>query len=369
MVSALPFGLSVHAQQHFKIVAKLDKVQYPAHAYVYYQQSHGLRFDSTTVRDGQFTLEGDVSEPMKAFVLLYQRGLTTKDIFAPDQVGVYLENGTIYVNSADTLTHATVSGTQLNEDQQVLMDILAPFKKEEADINGAYVGAEGNAALQSKIRGQYEALVAKREKAQIAFIESHRSSLASLNLIRQYFDPINDAEKAKGLINTLSPELRALPLAQKYFAKIEKAKDISIGAMAPEFSMKNTRDEDVALSSYKGQYVLLDFWASWCKPCRAENPNVVKAYNQYKNKKFTVLSVSIDGGDKGKENWLSAIEKDNLPWEQLSDLRGSNNAAARLYQVSAIPANFLIDPSGKIIAKNLRGAALEAKLEEVLPQN
>lgn len=369
VLASLPLGFGVYAQQHFKIVAKLDKVQYPAHAYVYYQENHTLRYDSATVRDGRFTLEGNVAEPMKAFVLLFQRGLTNKDIAGPDQVGIYLENGTINIRSADTLTHATVGGTKLNEDQQELMNILGPFKKEESGLNKSYMAAEGNSDLQLKIKKQYEELLQEKEKTQIAFVKNHSNSLVSLNLIRQSFDPVNNREKAKMLIKTLSPDLQALPVAKNYFEKIEKAADISIGAMAPGFSMKNTKDVDVALSSYRGQYVLLDFWASWCKPCRAENPNVVKAYNRYKDKKFTVVGISIDGGDNGKENWLKAIEKDGLPWEQLSDLQGSSNAAARLYQVSEIPANFLIDPTGKIIAQNLRGDALEAKLEEVLPKN
>ncbi|MDE1192977.1 MAG: TlpA disulfide reductase family protein [Arachidicoccus sp.] len=366
LLALLPFGLSVYAQQHFKIIGKLNKVQYPAHAYVYYQDGHGLQFDSVTVRDNQFILEGDVSVPMKAFVLLYQRGATTRDIFAPDQVGVYLENGTIEIKSSDTLTHAVVGGTKLNEDQQVLINILEPFKKEEGNINEKYIAAEDNTDLQAKLKKQYEELLSRKSKIQINYIKNHRNSLVSLNLIRQSFDPIEDAEKAKMLINILSPDLRVLPMAQQYYQAIQKAKDISIGAIAPEFTMKDKDDKDFTLSSYRGKYILLDFWASWCRPCREENPNVLNAYNQYKNKNFNVIGVSLDGGENGKENWLKAIEKDNLSWEQLSDLQGANNAAARLYQVTAIPTNFLIDPSGIIIAKNLRGEALENKLKEIL---
>ncbi|MDN5284234.1 MAG: Peroxiredoxin [Mucilaginibacter sp.] len=367
LFAALP--LSVLAQQKFTIVAKLHNLQYPAHAYVYYSENGGLRFDSTTVVNDQFTLKGTASEPMKAFVLLFQNNQNVKNRVSPDQIGVYLENGVINISSPDSLVHAKVSGTKLNADQQELMAFTEPLKKEEAALNTAYKNAEGNDELQVKIKEKYEVLAAKREKLQITFIKSHTNSVVSLNLIRQAFDPIKDLPKARMLFNSLSPEIRSLRAAVKYSTAFEKAKDVNVGAMAPDFSMKNTKDEMVSLSSFKGKYVLLDFWASWCAPCRAENPNVIKAYNQYKDKNFTVLGISLDGGENGRQKWLDAIQKDGLPYEQLSDLQGNNNAASHLYMVSEIPSNILIDPSGKIIAKNLRGAALAAKLAEVLPKS
>lgn len=136
--------------------------------------------------------------------------------------------------------------------------------------------------------------------------------------------------------------------------------------MAPDFILKNTKDQDVSLSSFKGKYVLVDFWASWCGPCRRENPNVVKAYEKYKSKNFTVLGVSLDGGENAKAKWVDAIAKDGLTWEQVSDLKGWGSYAVQLYHISAVPANFLLDPTGKIIARDLRGAELEAKLATLL---
>jgi peroxiredoxin len=138
-----------------------------------------------------------------------------------------------------------------------------------------------------------------------------------------------------------------------------------VGAIAPEFTQNDPDGNPVKLSSFRGKYLLVDFWASWCGPCRAENPNVVKAYTKYHDKGFEILGVSLDD-EKGRTNWLNAIKKDGLTWKQVSDLKAWNNEAAQLYAIKAIPQNVLLDPSGKIIAKNLRAEALDKKLAELL---
>jgi peroxiredoxin len=138
-----------------------------------------------------------------------------------------------------------------------------------------------------------------------------------------------------------------------------------IGRQAPEISLPDTKGRTVKLSSFRGKYVLVDFWASWCGPCRRENPNVVDAYNQFKNKNFTILGVSLDRPGQ-KENWIKAIQEDKLTWTHISDLKFWQSEVVPLYQVSSIPFNVLVDPDGKVIAENLRGSALEQKLQQVL---
>lgn len=154
---------------------------------------------------------------------------------------------------------------------------------------------------------------------------------------------------------------------EQMMASIDQQRQVpqgpGVGAAAPEIALPTPDGKQVTLSSFRGKYVLIDFWASWCGPCRQENPNVVKAFNEFKGKNFTILGVSLD---EDKEKWLQAIKKDNLTWTHISDLKGWQSVAARDYQVNGIPANFLVDPNGVIIASNLRGPELTAKLAEVL---
>lgn len=364
MLATLPFA--GFAQQNYTINGKVDKVTLPATAYVVYQESGTMKNDSATVqKDGSFVLKGTVSIPMKAFLMVSQNGEKLNSKPSPDQIGLYLENGITEVYSPDSLYKARLSGTPLNNDQQEMMTLLGPFKKTEAAMNTGFKKAEGNAAEEAQIQAAYESM--QRAKLQITegFILAHPNSLVSLSLLRSSFNPDQHTGKAEAIFNKLSPALQTSRFGQSYLGLIGKAKLLAVGGTAPDFTLRNTKDENVSLSSYRGKYVLIDFWASWCVPCRKENPNVLKAYEKYKNKNFTILGISLDGGTNAKQNWLSAIEKDGLPWEQLSDLKGWASDAAQLYHISAIPANFLIDPTGKIIGKDLRGDALEEKLATI----
>src|SRR6476659_1575002 len=165
----------------------------------------------------------------------------------------------------------------------------------------------------------------------------------------------------KGVAKIKEMNDRQLALAK------QKSQDVDepqwINKQAPELSLPDANGKTITLSSFKGKYVLVDFWASWCLPCRKENPNVVQAYNKYKNKNFTILGVSLD---KAKDDWLGAIEADKLSWTQVSDLQEWNSLAVSTFNFTGIPFNVLVDPDGKIIAQSLRGDSLEKKLEEVL---
>lgn len=177
-------------------------------------------------------------------------------------------------------------------------------------------------------------------------------------------------EEVKSLVKRLSdknPTHKGLEAVSILMAAQPKAPQGLVGQSAPEFSLPDPNGKMISLSSFRGRYVLVDFWASWCKPCRMENPTVVDAYARFKNRNFTVLGVSLDQPN-GKDDWMSAVMKDRLTWTQVSDLQDWNSPVVPLYNIQGIPYNVLVDPDGKVVAESLRGEQLAATLEQVLPK-
>lgn len=189
------------------------------------------------------------------------------------------------------------------------------------------------------------------------------TSLVALFTANNFLNPDNDLPILKALAADFEKVTPVPTLAQGFIGQIKRMAGIAIGDVAPDFTLDDPEGKPIQLSSLRGKFVLIDFWASWCGPCRQENPNVVRMYDKFKDKGFSIYGVSLD---KEANAWKAAIKKDNLTWLHGSDLKYWNSVVAQTYGVSAIPATYLLDKEGKVIAKNLRGAALEAKLAELL---
>jgi thiol-disulfide isomerase/thioredoxin len=196
------------------------------------------------------------------------------------------------------------------------------------------------------------------------YIANNLASVISQYLVLKFKIFEIDFDELNALSSSFDPSIKDSKYGQIIQNRIEVLAKTAIGQPAPEISQTTPEGEELSLSSLKGQYVLIDFWASWCGPCRAENPNVVKLYAEYNPKGFEIFGVSLD---KAKDRWVEAIEADGLQWKQVSDLAGWQNAAAREYGVNSIPHTVLIDPDGVIIGRGLRGDDLREKLEELFP--
>lgn len=367
MIALLPFAAS--AQDGFTLNGKVGNLNAPAKAYLLYQLGANRVLDSAIIVNGSFTIKGNVLNPVAAILVIDRQGLGINKLDrSADNTNLYLEKGQINLETADSVSKAQISGSPINADNKRLMAQIAPINAKAKAIldqaKAAPAADQQKPGFQNNVQAKLKALQEEQQTALKTFIKNNPKSYLSLLALSSLGGPSADPTEIEGLLNGLSDDLKASEAAYALKTSLDKLKVTAIGAIAPDFTQPDANGALIKLSSFRGRYVLIDFWASWCGPCRQENPNVVKAYNKYKTKKFTILGVSLDRAN-GKADWLAAIKHDGLTWTQVSDLKAWENEAAAKYYVSAIPQNFLIDPNGKIIAKNLRGEDLENKLAEI----
>jgi peroxiredoxin len=262
------------------------------------------------------------------------------------------------------LTEEEVSN---NQDYKSLKKELVPIETKAAALKSEYDKAtpeqKNSEAFADDINKRYSVIEKEQNAILTAFIKKNPNSYISLIALSQLSGEDLKQNEIEDLFSKLSNDVKNTNWGKSLATSLNKTKATAVGSVAPDFTQNDPNGKPVKLSSLRGKYVLIDFWASWCGPCRKENPNVVRAYQKYKNKNFEILGVSLDND---KAAWLGAIEKDLLTWPQVSDLRGWKNAVAQLYSVESIPQNFLLDPKGVIIQKNLRGKQLEEILEKAL---
>jgi peroxiredoxin len=323
--------------------------------------------DSATFKNGTFEFKGTTDIPKPAVLVIKRNGKLGEGMFgAADEARLYLEPTPIVVTSPDSLKNARIVGGSINADHQRLVAsskrLLTKQKAIEVEYQKATEKQRETAEFKEQMEAMGKALFKDYAQNDMAFIKANPNSwvsLYSLQSLKMIQQP--QYEEVAPLYEALSPELKNSAPGRHYGEMVKGLKAVAVGAQAPSFSQKTPDGKAVSLADYRGKYVLIDFWASWCKPCRAENPAVTKIYNEYKGRNFDILGVSLDD-EKGREKWLKAILDDQLAWTQVSDLKGWENQVARLYNVQGIPQNFLIDPTGKIVAFNLKGDDLKNTL-------
>ena len=324
-----------------------------------YADGQWVTEDSATITDGKFQLKGKSDLPELRIVALDPQSVVAN---------FFAENGKLsIVANIDSLDKTVVKGSKSNDEFQLFQKELVNLSKEAQEMQQRYMQAQmsGDQDGMQKAQIDFEAMMQNQQVYAKNFIREHPKSTVSPLIALMQFSQEMSAHDIDTLVAFLDPTVKSSIYVTELNKVADRMRVTEVGAVAPDFTLNDPDGNPFTLSSLRGKVVLLDFWAAWCQPCRRENPNVVALYNQYKDKGFDVLGVSLD---RTREDWVKAIADDKLTWHHVSDLKFWQSEVAQKYGVQAIPFTLLLDKEGKIIAKNLRGEALAAKLAELLGQ-
>lgn len=313
--------------------------------------------DSTSISKGKFSLTGKADLPELRVVAMGPQQLVAQ---------FFAENGSISLQAySDSLDKSVVKGSKSNEEFKIYQQELAGLSKEAQGMQQRYGAAQASGDQEGMKKAQIdlEAMVQNLAVYAKNFIREHRKSTVSPLVALMQFGQTIKASEIDTLIAFLDPSIHASIYVGELKKIADKTRATDVGSIAPDFTLPTPDGGTFTLSSTRGKYVMIDFWAAWCSPCRQENPNVVALYGKYKDKGFDIVGVSLD---REKEAWVKAIADDQLVWHQVSELKFWQSEIVQKYGVTAIPCTFLLDKSGKIIAKNLRGEDLAKKLGELM---
>lgn len=368
------FAPPIYAQQPglFQVIGTISNIPHVEKVILEYKVPGGQINDTVMVADGQYSFTGRIYEP-QSVILKVEYFADNKSKRRPDRTSkdfayVFIDTAVITVSSQNEFRNITVKGSRWQNDYSNLMRRQKFWEDSARRVLVAFRNYEsiGDTVNMHRVDSHYmDAYEQMNKQVMLPYIQEKPQSPLALYALKIYAGAdVKDYQEIEKLYQSLSPAVREMPSAKKYEAYLQKIAQATKDAQAPDFALLDTAGITIKLSSFKGKYVLLDFWASWCGPCMAEMPNIVRVYNKYKNKKFTVVGISSDAPEK-PEKWMTAIRTNKLFWTQLIEDKGM---AARMYNVTSIPRNFLINPEGKIIANDLMGEKLEEKLKEVFAE-
>lgn len=355
----------------FIVNGKIDALPEPAKMILHYKNGTESVKDTFNLMTGTFAFAGEIQKPVKATLSVLKESDNPRRMMSMgidgklsgrDGIILYLDAGNIQVRGK-TLQTAQITGSKAHTEYMTLQEKFQPVYDHLQLIR------DSMNLITDKKSDAYEAISLRFREAfsglrpiEEAFIRANPKSWVSWNIMADKA-MIADPVLYRELYGLFGPAFTNSEDGERLKHNIESAYATQVGQPAPLFTQKDVNGKPLSLASLKGKWVLVDFWASWCGPCRAENPFVVEAYKTYKDKNFEILGVSLD---HDREAWLKAIEEDKLPWLHVSDLKGWQNEVAVQYYIGAVPQNFLLNQDGVIVARNLRGEQLEKKLAEVL---
>lgn len=351
----------------FTIRGKIGNLNAPAKIYIDYSADGGGGQDSAILKNGAFEFSGTVGGNAFARIALAHQGDgKEKAIYTGDVIYIHFGPENMVMSSADSLGNAKITGSKVYDESEIYNQyiggtIMALTKAVNEEFSRGTPEQQQDSLFIKQVDTRYRATLARRAERQIQFAKDNPTSFFALVGLSEATNPEN-TETVEPVFKALDPSLQNTDTGREIAQRINASKIIKMGSIAPVFSQNGVDGKVVSLADFKGKTVLIEFWASWCAPCRVENPNLVAQYETYKDKGFDILSVSLDSK---KEHWLKAIEDDQLPWTQVSDLKGWSNEVGRLYGIRAVPASFLVGPDGRIIGIGLRGESLNEKLAEL----